>query len=172
MQTRKLDSIEIDDCPKCKGIWFDKDELRRTKDVTDSDLNWIDFEIWKHKDRFRVTAKSLKCPKCSVKMAAIDYHDTDVEINYCAQCQGTWLDKGQFKKIIDALEQELNTKSFSKYVKESLQEAKEIVTGPESFIYEWRDFATVMRMLEYRMFIDNPKLLNSVIAAQEGSPIV
>ena len=66
----------------------------------------------------------------------------------------------------------MNTKSFSKYVEESLQEAKEIITGPESFISEWRDFATVMRMLEYRMFIDNPKLLNSVIAAQEGSPIV
>ena len=89
LKPKDIGPVEIDECESCKGIWFDKGELRRAKDTTDSDLNWIDFEIWKHKDRFRVTAKSLKCPKCSVKMAAIDYHDTDVEINYCAQCQGT-----------------------------------------------------------------------------------
>ena len=172
MQTRKLARMKLDDCPKCGGAWFDRDELRRTKDVTDPDLNWMDFEIWKHKDRFHAAARPLKCPRCSVTMAAVDYDDTGIEIDCCARCQGVWLDRDEFAKIIDALDREVNTKDFSDYVRESLQEAKEIVTGPESVISEWRDFTTVLRMLEYRMFADNPKLLNAVTAVQEGNPIV
>ena len=51
LSTQLITDVEIDECPECKGVWFENDELRRAKDATDPDLNWIDFEIWKHKDK-------------------------------------------------------------------------------------------------------------------------
>lgn len=171
MNVRNIKKVEINECSKCNGIWFDQDELRRAKDQTEPDLNWMDFEIWKQADHFIFSAKALKCPKCQIDMVAIDYGDTGVEIDYCPQCQGTWLDEGEFEKIIGSLDSELATKSISDYIKASLEEAKELITGPESFISEWKDFTTVLRMFQYRFFIENPKLLDTVEKIQKGIPI-
>jgi len=170
MEKQKIESVEIDVCPHCAGVWFDQDELRKAKDYVEPDANWMDFEIWKHEDRFKFSQRPVKCPKCNVDMVIINYDDTDVEIDYCPQCRGTWLDEGEFKNIVDALDAELAHKNMSEYVKDSLEEAKEIITGPESFISEWKDFMTVLRMLQYRFFVEHPKLQDTVIAIQKAFP--
>ena len=163
--------VEIDECERCKGVWFDKDELRRAKDSMDPDLNWMDFEIWKHEDRFKAKASAINCPVCKTPARAVDYGSASVEVDYCPSCQGIWLDENEFKKIIASLEQELTSRSFSDYIKSSLEEAKEIIAGPESFVSEWKDFATVLRMMHYRMFVENPKLLEFVTAVQKANPL-
>ena len=145
--------IEIAECEQCKGTWFEGDELRKAKDAADEDLNWMDFEIWKNKDRFKIKSRNLPCPQCNKALVAIDYADTGVEIDCCPVCRGTWLDKGEFKKIIDALTNELLAKSFAEYIKTSVEEAKEILTGPESFFSEWKDFATVLRIMQYTFLL-------------------
>ena len=127
----------------------------------------MDFEIWKHEDRFKTKASEINCPVCTTQAQTIDYGATAVEIDYCPSCQGVWLDENEFKKIIESLEQELVSKSFSEYIKASIEEAKEIITGPESFISEWKDFVTVLRMMQYRMFVENPKLLDTILSLQK-----
>jgi Zn-finger nucleic acid-binding protein len=171
MEVKKIENVEIDVCSKCAGVWFDQDELRKAKDQTDPDLNWMDFEIWKHEDRFTFSQKPIKCPKCQIDMVIINYEDTNVEIDYCPQCRGTWLEEGEFNNIIDALNSELANKSIPNYVKASLEEAKEIITGPESFMSEWKDFVTVLRMFQYRFFIENPKMQDTVNNIQKGFPL-
>jgi Zn-finger nucleic acid-binding protein len=171
LKCKMVKDVEVDECNQCKGIWFEDDELRKAKDSTDSDLNWLDFEIWKHKDKSQARARNLACPQCNQTLVAIDYADTGVEIDYCPECKGTWLDKGEFKKVIDALTNELLTKSFSEYIKVSLEEAKEIITSSESFVSEWKDFTTVFRMMQYRLFVENPKLLDITINIQRINPI-
>jgi Zn-finger nucleic acid-binding protein len=171
LERRMIREIEVDECPDCKGIWFEDDELRKAKDSADSDLNWIDFEIWKYKDRAKARSKDLPCPDCRKALVAIDYTGTDVEVDYCPSCKGIWLDKGEFKSIIKALTDELLTKSFSEYVKASIEEAKEVVAGPEPFLSEWKDFATVCRMMQYRLFVENPKLAEEAMIIQQTNPI-
>ena len=171
MEGKNIENVEIDVCSKCSGVWFDQDELRKAKDQTEPDLNWMDFEIWKHEDRFKFAQKPIKCPKCQIDMVLINYEDTEVEIDYCPKCQGTWLDEGEFNNIIDALNSELANKSIPDYMKASLDEAKEIITGPESFISEWKDFMTVLRMFQYRFFIENPILQDTVMNIQKGFPL-
>jgi len=171
MDVENLKNIEIDRCSRCGCMWFDQDELRQAKDQTDPDLNWMDFEIWKHENRFRFEARSLKCPRCNINMVTIGYGETGIEIDYCPQCQGTWLDEGVFAKIIDALRTEIGTKSVSDYIKASLDEAKDIITGSEGLISEWKDFTTVLRMFQYRFFLEHPKLLDTVISIQKANPI-
>ena len=170
LERKLVKEIEIDECPECRGVWFEDDELRKAKDSADSDLNWMDFEVWKHKEKFKAAPRNLGCPKCSGSLVCIDYDNTGVEIDCCPECKGTWLDKGEFKKIIDSLEQELNAKSFPCYIRESIQQAKEIVTGPESFLSEWNDFVAVLRLMQHRFFVEHPTLLATLRAAQKASP--
>lgn len=169
LRSKMIKDVEVHECDECKGMWFEDDELRRAKDSTDEDLNWVDFEIWKHKDKVKARSRNLKCPQCNRSLVAVDYGDAAIEIDYCPQCRGTWLDKGEFKKITEALTEELLTKPFSDYVKTSLQEAREIITGSESFFLEWKDFTTVLRMMRYRLFVEHPKLLAMTINIQKSS---
>ena len=171
LQAHTIGTLEVDECENCNGIWFDEDELRKCKDQTDQDLNWMDFELWKHKDRFRVSNKAVQCPKCHIDMAAIDYDKTGVEIDHCIQCKGVWLDGGEFQKIIEGLSDELLAKSTLEYLRASLSEAKELITGPERFVSEWRDFLMVIRFMELRLFAENPKLTDALITFQENNPI-
>ncbi len=172
MTEKNIGPVEIDECGRCKGIWFDKDELRRAKDFTDKDLNWMDFDIWKHEKEFKSNPSSLNCPVCKTALQTIIYGKTHIKIEYCPLCKGTLLDKGEFKKIINALEEQLLTQSFSKYVHDAIREAKEIITGHESLISEWKDFITVLRLMQYRFFVENPKLLDVIMTIQKRSPFV
>jgi Zn-finger nucleic acid-binding protein len=162
LKPTSLIRVSVDQCPKCKGVWFDHDELRVAKDHADSDLNWLDFEIWKHEDQFAVEPRDLKCPACRTELVAIRYGSTRVTIDYCRNCKGIWLDRGEFKQIIDALEREVTTKTVPEYIKASIEEARELVTGHEGFLSEWRDLKTVLWLLELRFFVEHPRLMQTV----------
>ncbi len=160
LETKNIGPVEVDECRQCKGVWFEKDELRQAKDFVDSDLHWMDFDVWKHEDQFQAEVSPLACVACAKPMVTLNYGSTAVQIHSCLSCRGIWLDGEEFRKIIDSLEEELLTKSFAQYVKESIQEAKEIFSGPESFASEWKDFETILRLMEYRLFVEHPALLN------------
>jgi Zn-finger nucleic acid-binding protein len=165
---KSIGPVEVDECHSCKGIWFDADELRQARDATDSDLNWMDFEIWRHQDQFKSGTSPRKCPACGDPMVTLEYGASAVAIDYCKSCDGTWLDRDEFKRIVEALEEELLTKSFASYVKECLREGIEVLTGPESLISEWKDLSNVLRLMQYRLFVENPNLLSAVTAVQKS----
>ena len=68
--------------------------------------------------------------------------------------------------IIDALTAELLSKPFSDYIKASLLEAKETLAGPESISSEWRDFKTVLRLMQCRLLSENPRLSSALAEFQ------
>ena len=41
----------------------------------------------------------MKCPNCEVPLVMTER--SGVEIDYCPQCRGVWLDRGELDKIID-----------------------------------------------------------------------
>ena len=139
-------------------------------DATDRDLGWVDFDLWKHPDRFRVGEKPMTCPSCSISMVAIDYDDTEVEVDFCTSCRGVWLDGGELEKIIGSLTENLLTMEASDYARASLEEAKELITGREGAASEWRDLATVLRLLQYRILSGNPTLGRMLAEFQAKSP--
>ncbi len=171
MHPKKIESVEIEECGTCHGTWFERDELRKAKDQADPDLNWMDFELWKNKDRFRISAKPIKCPRCRIDMFTIQYDNTGIEIDHCSQCRGTWLENGEFQNIIDALTTEMETMTVSDYLRASLKEAADIIRNPGNLLSEWRDFLTVIRMLEYRVLTENPKLAETLTTLQRDNPI-
>ncbi len=171
LESCELGHVQVEQCPSCKGIWFNRDELRQAKDEIDPDLAWLDFEIWQHPDHFEPVESPHQCPACEADMVGVSYGETNVKIDYCEHCQGTWLDNGEFEKIILSLEEELEKRTLTDYIKDSIREAVHIITGPESLADEWKDFSTVLRLLQYRIFVENPKLLNTVINVNRHNPL-
>lgn len=45
---------------------------------------------------------SFDCPRCGVGLAMSDRQG--IEIDYCPQCRGVWLDRGELDKIIERSE--------------------------------------------------------------------
>ncbi len=41
----------------------------------------------------------MKCPNCDVSLVLADRQG--IEIDYCPQCRGVWLDRGELDKIIE-----------------------------------------------------------------------
>lgn len=163
--------LELDECPECAGIWFDQGEFGRAKAAAAPDLQWLDFDFWKQPERFRLSARPTQCPRCNAELFALNYEKTGVEVDVCNQCHGVWLDDGELEKILEALNRELATANVSEYIKASLQEGKEIFTSKEGVIAEWKDFTTVLRLLQYRLFAEKPRLLRELLDAQGGAPI-
>jgi Zn-finger nucleic acid-binding protein len=79
--------LVLDECPQCKGIWFDKDELAEAVEKIEPDLRWMDFEIWKKEAIISSKDEPLECPRCrKIAMQAINYREPDIDITFCPSC--------------------------------------------------------------------------------------
>jgi Zn-finger nucleic acid-binding protein len=99
------------------------------------------------------------------------YADTGVTVDTCKDGHGAWLDHGEFERIIRALEKEANSMDASDYARASLEEAKELITGNEGLSSEWHDFTHVVRLLEYRVLTEHPRLSNFLTAFYKANPL-
>ncbi|MBL7142070.1 MAG: zf-TFIIB domain-containing protein [Candidatus Pacebacteria bacterium] len=149
---------QIERCSQCKGIWFNQDELRKAKDEEDQFLKWLDIDLWKDSEKFQPSHSSKICPTCKVNLYEVHYGGSDVRVDFCNKCKGIWLDDGEFKKIIAYLKNKVNTEKLGEYFKHTLEEAKEIFTGPEKLTSEIEDFFIVIKLLQYRLCSQHPAI--------------
>ena len=103
LKSKVLGSLEVDECESCKGVWLDRGELGEAEESVDPNLNWLDFEIWKHPEKFKSKETGLKCPSCAINTINFEYGHTGVEINYCPRCHGIWLEKDELPKILGGM---------------------------------------------------------------------
>lgn len=169
-EAKIVGEVQVDECVQCHGIWFDPDELEQATQAVEEDLRWMEFDLWKDQNRFQVSQGNMKCPRCRTTMAAVKYSPTDVTVDTCVKCRGIWLDKGEFELVIDALEEEVASLSGEEFRQITLEEARQLIDGEGNFISDWRDFLTVVRLLQYRILIENPKLSQALTAFQASSP--
>jgi len=150
--------VEVDYCPKCLGIWFDKDELRLAKDEKDKNLNWLDFDIWRDKAKFQVSRTNKHCPVCRVGLQEVKYDGSKTKIDFCKMCQGMWLDRGEFKQIIAYLKNKSDYEILNNYTKNMVSELWEVFSGPETFRNELEDFFTLLKLFNYKFIVQHPHL--------------
>jgi Zn-finger nucleic acid-binding protein len=172
MKPVKIGDVRIDECRQCKGIWFDKGELAEAKDEADPDLRFLGMEIWSRKAVFNIRDEPLRCPRCrNISMRIVNFQEPDINITFCAACEGVWLKAGDFNNILDALGREAASRSVSEYVKTSLKEGLEIIANPKGFLSEWRDLTSVLRMMRYRVFVEHPKFRSILEGIQKSLPL-
>lgn len=164
--------VSVDECPQCLGMFFEKNELEMAKNNTDEDLRWVDFVIFENTPNKFIPSDSNKmCPACNSSMKGFTYKDSKVTLDVCSQCEGVWLDKGEFQKIIAYLEKLIISESASEYAKDVLQQFREIANGNEDMIREIKDFLAVLKLFEMRLVAEHPKVSEMIQAISITSPL-
>lgn len=170
----KIGDVKIDRCPKCGGLWFEKDELRLAKDkeapearwvdveIKDKSINWLQFDFWKDKVKFKVKKGMKCCPIDEIPLYQVNYGDTPIEIDVCGICFGIWLDKGEFKKIVDYAKNKADYETLHNYAKNLVLETKEIFIGPESIKSEVTDLLVLIKLLKYKLAAQHPALVELI----------
>ncbi len=158
LQTAIFHNTEVDYCPQCLGIFFEEDELRQAKDEKDKNLKWLDINLWKNKKEFKISYGIRLCPVCRLPLYEVYYGNSRIIVDVCNLCQGIWLDRGEFKKIIEYLKREANWKVLNKYGKSLSEEFWEIFAGPETLKEEVVDFLIILKLLNYKLLVKCPNI--------------
>ena len=154
--------VGVDYCPLCLGIWFDQDELAWAKDNKDQQLNWLDVDLWRDKGKFKLSRGQKRCPKCRISLMEVGYDDSKVKVDFCKMCNGIWLDRGEFKQIINYLKNKADYEILHQYTKNLASELWEVFSGPEKFRSELSDFFMLLKLFNYKFVVQHP-FLNSLI---------
>ena len=83
-------------------------------------------------------------------------------IDGCMQCRGILLDKGEFDKIVEHLQEQISKKSIGEYLGAIGEEALEVFTGKEGFREGAGDLLMVTKLLFYRIGAQFPAIINIV----------
>lgn len=149
-------NTEIDYCERCLGLWFDEKELCWAKNQKDENLKWFDIDLWKDKEKFKVSYGVRICPCCRVPLYEVYYGDSGIIVDICRLCRGIWLDRVEFKKIIGWLQVKADYEIMNNYAKNLFKQAQEVFNGPETLREEIEDFLIVFNMLNYRFSTIHP----------------
>ncbi|MBW6441156.1 zf-TFIIB domain-containing protein [Patescibacteria group bacterium] len=154
----KINGVMIDRCSHCGGLWFDKDELSISRDARDKNLSWLDFDLWGDHNKLALSGKSIDCPRDGKHLFKIKYGNTDVMVDICLDCHGVWLDKSELDKIIVQLKDKINSETIPDHINALGQEIAQLLAHPNQADVELRHIAIVMKLLEYRIISQFPKI--------------
>ncbi|MCG2690228.1 zf-TFIIB domain-containing protein [Candidatus Parcubacteria bacterium] len=153
---------EIDYCSKCLGVWFDKGELEIARDDKDESLRWLDVDLWHDETKFKLSQGKKFCPKDIVSLYEVAYNNSSIKVDLCNLCSGIWLDRGEFKKIIEHLKKKEKDQALYNYASNLAQEGLEVFKGPETFKEELADFIAVLKLLKYKLLVQHPTLFKLI----------
>ncbi len=149
-------SIGADYCPLCLGIWFDKDELRQAKDDKDEQLNWLDIDLWRDKSKFRISRGNRHCPVCRAGLQEVEYDSSKTKVDFCKMCEGIWLDRGEFKQIVNYLKNKSDYEVLNHYTKNLIKQMWEVFAGPGKLRSELADVFMLMKLFSYKFQTQHP----------------
>jgi Zn-finger nucleic acid-binding protein len=97
----KRDDIEVQYCPSCRGMWLSRQELEELEDEV---FDFGDDE--KGTLIFSATATDRKCPQCGKPLKRFKYRLYDLEMDFCEDGHGFWLDADEDKRILELMKKE------------------------------------------------------------------
>ena len=162
METVLFHNVEVDYCPECLGVWFDQNELEFAKEDADAQLNWLDIDVWRDKNKFAVSPTMRLCPVCRIPLFEVGYDSSRVTIDFCKHCQGIWLDRGEFKQLMVYLTRKSDYEILHHYVKNLVLKLWEVFTGPKKFREELAEFLVLVKLLNYKFTAQHP-VVNALI---------
>ena len=83
--------------------------------------------------RFKITNSKRFCPVCRVSLCEVGYDSSKVKVDFCKMCEGVWLNRGEFKQIINYLKNKSDYEILHHYTKNFVSELWEVFSGPEKF---------------------------------------
>jgi len=93
--------IELDWCPKCAGVWFDRGELELLFDTMQVEKDAFALNDLLSLPETKSAERKRRCPICGKKMRKITLGKApEVLIDACAGGDGLWFDKGEVLQLI------------------------------------------------------------------------
>ena len=93
--------IEVDRCPNNEGMWLDHGELDQLEDTV------FDEDKLKGSLMLRSFEGKLECPKCDKSMQRFYYRAYNLELDFCEDGHGWWLDTGEERRVLELMEQRI-----------------------------------------------------------------
>jgi PAT family beta-lactamase induction signal transducer AmpG len=97
MEQLHYDSIEVDRCQQCQGLWFDADEIEALGDLQAAAvLDTGDAATGRQYD----AKQEYPCPRCSgVMERTADERQPHINFETCRDCGGSYLDAGELRDL-------------------------------------------------------------------------
>lgn len=99
LSVTKKHGIEVDYCESCEGMWLDHAELDQLEDRV------YDQDQYKGSVMSRKQETGYLCPKCDENLITFKYRFNDLELEYCPNEHGFWLDAGEDLRIHELMKQ-------------------------------------------------------------------
>jgi uncharacterized protein len=166
-------SLDLEGCPKCKGIWLISDELRKLKNrVADGSLRWLNTEI-ENIDKASAIPTKRPCVKCkTVNMISVIFGSSSIVVDWCPKCHGIWLDRGEFDAITTYLRDELAHTHPKEIEKQAAADVHHIWSGGiEDRIDELRDAKSAVSALISATILEHPKVFSFLANVSRSIPI-
>ena len=97
LQAVVQDSIEVDRCDQCGGLWFDRLEADRLLKARGSEA--VDVGDVKVGEQQNLQGK-IECPRCHTQMIRmVDLEQHHIWFESCPVCYGKWFDAGEFADL-------------------------------------------------------------------------
>jgi Zn-finger nucleic acid-binding protein len=93
--------INLEYCPTCKGMWLNRQELEQLEDKV------FDFgDDRKGSLIFSAAATACQCPQCGKPMKRFEYRGYSLEMDFCEDGHGFWLDADGDIKVLELMKKE------------------------------------------------------------------
>ena len=106
----KVKDVQVDQCPKCEGVWFDGkgEELYKTIRTRPDELAEQLKKSWHEDPHPHMSRKHHKynCPRCGLELKTYWFGAKDVGtflVDGCKQGCGVWLDDGELGAAYEVL---------------------------------------------------------------------
>src|SRR5690349_3954730 len=96
----RVRGLDVERCPKCHGLWLDREELDQLEDEV------FDDDDDKGTVVFSSELSARKCPHCQASLRAFKYRLWDLQLEYCPEGHGYWLDEGEDKRVLEFMREE------------------------------------------------------------------
>ncbi len=99
MIPKMVEDVEVDYCPKCRGLWLDRDEIRLLAGKSDETLAEL-RELVQEGGAEEPAPSTVKppCPACGSKLTLAVFGSIYME--HCSACDGIYLDRGELDKAM------------------------------------------------------------------------
>jgi Zn-finger nucleic acid-binding protein len=89
----KRDGIDVEACPTCKGLWLTRAEFGQLEDEA--------YDLGKKGSLvFHPEPSERQCPVCASVLQRFRYRDYELELEFCPQGHGFWLDAGEDQRVL------------------------------------------------------------------------
>jgi Zn-finger nucleic acid-binding protein len=98
---KKRDGVEMEICPSCEGMWLSAQELAQLEDEV---FDFGDDE--KGSLMLGSTPTTRNCPQCTKPMSGFQYRLYDLEMDFCTEQHGYWLEADEDKRVLELMREE------------------------------------------------------------------